>query len=94
MDPVKELGAKEIQGVLNTDGPTRYAHFVKQVADWQPVGGLRESDGWVSVLTEAVFPMFPVWPHPQYARLAAIDGWENAAQLIRSIYHPQLGPRV
>jgi hypothetical protein len=76
---VKKLRAKEIQGVLNTDGPTRYAHFVKQVADWQQVWGLRASDGWVSVSDESGIPMFPVWPHPHYAQLAAIDGWENAA---------------
>ena len=76
---MKKLNAQEMTGVLEADGPTRYAHFVKQVADWQQVWGLRASDGWVSVSDESGVPAFPVWPHADYARLLATDDWASAS---------------
>jgi hypothetical protein len=78
MNQRKRVRDEEIAGVLRTDGPTRYAHFVAQVADWKLVWGLRASDGWVSVSDESEVPMFPVWPHEPYAQLLATDSWAEA----------------
>ncbi|MGJ7501467.1 DUF2750 domain-containing protein [Variovorax sp. ZT5P49] len=74
---MKRLHEQEISAVLKTDAPTRYAHFVGQVADWEVVWGLRGPDGWVSV-ADTEGPMFPVWPHEPYARMLAVDLWANA----------------
>ncbi|MDQ0038088.1 hypothetical protein J2W30_005875 [Variovorax boronicumulans] len=75
---MKRLHEQEIAAVLKTDGPTRYGHFVGQVADWEAVWGLRTPDGWVSGSDETNGPMFPVWPHEPYARMLAVDLWANA----------------
>jgi hypothetical protein len=74
----KKVSQEEMAGVLSTDGPTRYHHFVKQVADWQLVWGLRGEDGWVSMGASTEEPAFPVWPHEAYAKLSAVDEWTNA----------------
>ena len=74
----KRLSEKEMAGVLSADGPTRYEHFVKQVADWQLVWGLREDDGWVSMGLSSHEPAFPVWPHEAYAQLCATEAWASA----------------
>jgi Protein of unknown function (DUF2750) len=75
---MKNLSAEEIASVTRQDGATRYAHFVKQVADWQQVWGLRAEDGWVAVSDDSGASMFPVWPHAEYARLLATDDWQTA----------------
>jgi hypothetical protein len=75
---MRKLSAKEIAGVLATDGPTRYAHFVKQVADSEQVWGLRTEEGWVSVGDDDGNSMLPVWPHPDYAAACAVDEWDDA----------------
>ena len=74
----KRVTDEEVAGVLKTDAPTRYSHFVGQVADWESVWGLRAPDGWVSVSDDSEVPMFPVWPHEIYARLLATGAWANA----------------
>lgn len=76
---MKQLREEEIAAVLKADGPTRYSHFIGQVADWEAVWGLRSPDGWVSASDETGTPMFPVWPHEPYARLMAVDAWAQAA---------------
>src|SRR5262245_5606365 len=71
----KRLSEKEIEGVLSAEGPTRYEHFVKQVADWQLVWGLRQDDGWVSM---GLSNDEPAWPHEAYAQLCATEVWASA----------------
>ena len=78
MSATKELREQEIAGLLKADGPARYAHFVSQVADWELVWGLRAPGGWVCLSDDTEVPMFPVWPHEEYARLLATGDWANA----------------
>jgi len=75
---MKRLQEQEISAVLKTDAPTRYAHFVSQVADWEAVWGLRGPDGWVSASDKTEPLIFPVWPHEPYARMLAVDLWASA----------------
>ena len=75
---MRKPSPKEMRGVLACDGPTRYAHFVKAVADAEQVWGLREPDGWVAMSDESGGSMFPVWPHAEYAQLLATESWANA----------------
>jgi len=74
----KQLSKDEVAGLLAADGPSRYEHFVKQVADWQLVWGLRDEDSWVSMGLSPDEPAFPVWPHEVYAGLCATETWANA----------------
>jgi hypothetical protein len=78
MSATKKLREQEIAGVLKADGATRYEHFVSQVSDWELVWGLRAPDGWVSISDNTEEPMFPVWPHEEYAHLLATGAWANA----------------
>lgn len=95
--PAKQLGEREIAGVLATDGPSRYEHFVKQAADWQLVWGLRAAGGWVSMADGRETAALPVWPHEAYARLLAIDAWADAEPTAIEVhewiddYLPELG---
>jgi hypothetical protein len=65
---------KETEQVSALDGPARYAYFIKQVADWDQVWGLYAKDGWASASHEAG-AAFPLWPHPEYAKLQAQGQW-------------------
>ena len=67
---------KEIEQVSALDGPARYAHFIKRVADWEQVWGLHTRGGWALADSEGV-EAFPLWPHPEYAKLQAQGQWQN-----------------
>lgn len=69
---------KEIEQVSALDGPARYAHFIKRVSDWEQVWGLHATDGWASAGCEGV-ETFPLWPHPEYAKLQAQGQWQGYA---------------
>lgn len=78
MNQRKHIRDEELQNILRRDGPTRYAHFIAQVADRELVWGLRGADGWVSMSGAEGILMFPVWPHEAYARLFATNDWSEA----------------
>jgi hypothetical protein len=67
---------KEIEAVLTLDAPTRYEHFVKQVADRDTAWGLW-SEGWAMGADDQGNPTFPFWPSPEYATLCAKGKWEG-----------------
>lgn len=71
------VSPKEIEQVSAFDGPARYNHFIKRVADWQQVWGLHADDGWASASSEGI-EAFPLWPHPDYAKLQAQGQWQDS----------------
>jgi hypothetical protein len=71
------LSRKEFLAICALDGSGRYRHFVKRVADWQKVWGLRNESGWVAAMDDEGNPGFPVWPHPEYAAACAVDEWKD-----------------
>ena len=75
---MKPLHPREIEGVLALDAPSRYQHLVKQVADKEELWSLRADDGWVAMGDDAGNNTFPVWPHPDYARMFATGDWASA----------------
>ncbi|WP_143006587.1 DUF2750 domain-containing protein [Aquimonas voraii] len=77
MQTKRALGQKELQAVLALAGPKRYAHTVKQVADWQQVWGLRDEGGWASAADERGSPAFAIWPHSEYARVCVGGDWST-----------------
>lgn len=68
------LSPQQIAAVLALDGPARYKHFIKQVADHQQVWGLY-SDGWATGATSSGEVILPFWPAAEYATLCAVDEW-------------------
>jgi len=74
----KKISDKEFEDVTALTGPERYSHFVRQVADFQELWGLRTPDGWVSMGNDAGAKTIPIWPHRRYAE-AFIEGqWSDA----------------
>lgn len=71
---MKAPSDKELQAVLNLDGPGRYRHFVKRVADFAEVWSLW-NDGWALMGDESAGQLIPVWPHSRYAELCATGQW-------------------
>lgn len=73
-----DLRPEEFEAVLRLPAPERYAYFVKRCGDWEEVWGLRDDRGLVTAEDEGGQVFMPIWPHAEYARACALDGWENA----------------
>jgi hypothetical protein len=67
---------KEIESVLRLEGPQRFAHFVKRMADEQRVWGLWD-DGWASMEDDDGVMVLPVWPAREYAELFVNGDWSS-----------------
>ena len=67
----------EISAILALPGHSRYEHFVKRVADWEELWGLKDNDGWVTSVNNAGEKSIPFWPHPEYAHMCAEGSWER-----------------
>ncbi len=68
---------KEIEAVLELEGPKRYAHWIKKVADQQEVWSLWHECGWALAGDDAGHELVPVWPHSKYAILSAVGVWAD-----------------
>jgi hypothetical protein len=73
----KPLRVEQLRAVLALPGPKRYEHFIKQVADTQRVWSLWDESGWVCSTTEEGTNLLPLWPHLDYASLAAAGEWQG-----------------
>ncbi|MBC5768491.1 DUF2750 domain-containing protein [Ramlibacter albus] len=69
---------KSFEAVLRLQGPKRFEHFVKVVADREQAWGLFQ-DGWALAADDEGFSVFPLWPAAEYAELCARDEWRNYA---------------
>ncbi len=72
----RKLHPKEIEAVVALDGPARYEHFIKQVADRNVAWGLW-NDGWAMGADDEGTPTFALWPAREYAELCAKDEWDG-----------------
>lgn len=71
---MRRASRKEIEAILRLDGPARFSHFVKRVADAEEAWGLW-SDGWALMATSEGAGVFPLWPGAEYAELVANGEW-------------------
>jgi hypothetical protein len=71
------LTKTEFEAICALEGPQRYEHFIKRVADWESVWGLRDEEGWVAAGDDEGNSGFPVWPHPDFAAACAIEEWAD-----------------
>jgi hypothetical protein len=65
----------EIENVLRQNNETRYVYFIKRVADWEEVWGLKGEDGWVLSADDAGNQVAVFWPFKEYAKLCATGAW-------------------
>ena len=65
---------KEIRAVLELDGPGRFRHFLKRVADSETAWGLW-SDGWALMANDDGTSVLPLWPAREYAELCRTGEW-------------------
>jgi hypothetical protein len=70
-----KINDQEFAAVSRLSGRERYGHFIKRVADWEEVWGLRDEEGWAAVGDDEGRSCFPVWPHPRYAEALATGEW-------------------
>jgi hypothetical protein len=73
-----ELSDREFEAVLSLDGPARYDHLIRRIADGEEIYGLRDADGWMLAADDTGRECMPVWPHPRYAAACAQDSWAAA----------------
>lgn len=86
MDTPYALTPQQHDAVASLDGPLRYEHFIKRVADTQLVYGLRTGDGWVSACGDDGAEALPLWPHPDYAMACATGEWEGSTPAEIDVY--------
>ncbi len=72
-----KMNDKEFAAVLSSPAERRYEYFIKRVADWRQIWGLRGTDGWVVSGDKEERIVFPVWPHPRFAQACATNGWSG-----------------
>ena len=73
------INRREFESVCALAPQRRFEHFVKRVADWEEVWGLKNGKGWVLLATPDGEEVAPFWPHPDYAQACAVDEWEDCA---------------
>src|ERR1044071_1424647 len=70
---------KEIQALLQAPANKRAEYCIKHIVDEEQVWSLANHDGWVLTATDEGREVVPIWPHPKYAKVAAIDEWSDCA---------------
>lgn len=69
------MNAKKNDNILKLSTEERYDYFVRKVADFEEVWGLKENDGWALLGDNNGRVLFPVWPEKEFAEICAIDTW-------------------
>jgi hypothetical protein len=70
---------KEYESVVELPSNKRYEYFVKKVADWGEVWGLKDASGWVVLGDEEENVFIPVWPHQRFADAYSIQAQIGAS---------------
>ena len=71
---MRRVTQQEMAAVLRLDGPARYAHFVKFVADTEEVWSVWQ-DGWALFEDDGGRRLFPLWPAKVYAEACCSGEW-------------------
>lgn len=72
------LSLGKIRNVLELSSNERYLYFVRKIADFEEVWGLRGDSGWLTVHGANPDQVgFPVWPELEFAELCATDEWHG-----------------
>ncbi len=77
-----KMHQREFDSVLKLDVNSRYKYFIKRVADWKEVWGVKAGDGWVMVGDSEGHEAMPVWPHARFADAYAEKNGGGKAEMI------------
>lgn len=66
----------EFEAVINLQAKKRYEYFIKKVVDSEEIWALYD-DGWATTTDNAGRILIPFWPKKEFAKVCAIDSWEN-----------------
>ncbi len=75
LDDPWELSPAEIARVLRSHSEARYSYTVNTVREHARLWCLAADDGWALGLDPSDKAVFPVWPHPAFAREVATGDW-------------------
>ncbi len=70
---------QEFHAVSALTATARYEYLIKRVADSEEIWSLRNSEGWVMSGDDNGRELFPVWSHPRFASVVAVDEWADCA---------------
>jgi hypothetical protein len=73
---MRQVTQKEMEAVLQLDGPSRVERFVKVVADTETAWGLWD-DGWALMEDDRGRRSFPLWPALEYAQACSTGQWST-----------------
>lgn len=74
---VWKMNDQEFAAVLGLPPERRYEYFIKRVADWRQIWGLRGTGGWAIAGAQDEQIVFPVWPHPRFAQACVAAHWSG-----------------
>ena len=63
----------KIDNVINLTASERYDYFIRKVADFEEVWGLKDAEGWALMGSEEQV-LFPIWSEKEFAELCK---WNN-----------------
>ncbi|WP_082219266.1 DUF2750 domain-containing protein [Massilia sp. NR 4-1] len=80
------LHPKKIAALLAAPGPVRFDHLITQAADSETLWGLKNAEGWVSLVNNVQAGGFVIWPHPDFAQACATGDWAGCEPAAIDIY--------
>ena len=68
----------KIDNVINLTASERYDYFIRKVADFEEVWGLKDAEGWALMGNEEQV-LFPVWCEMEFAELCKWNNYQPTA---------------
>lgn len=62
-----KVNPKEFEAVIGLPASVRYDHFIKKVADFEELWGLKDEEGWSIAKDPDGCEVMLIWPHSKYA---------------------------
>ncbi len=90
------MNTKKIDNVLKLSTKERYEYFVRKVADFEEVWGLKENDGWALLKDNDGKIIFPIWPEKEFAEICAVDNWSKYKPIAITLndFLEKLSPKI
>jgi Protein of unknown function (DUF2750) len=73
-----KITEKELEHVSALEPYERYKYTIKRSVDNELFYSLKSKDGDWALSTVKERDLFPIWPFPEYAKSALVDGWANS----------------
>ena len=71
------LSDRQFESIQKLPDHERYDYFLKKVARWEQIWSLHSPQGWVELSSTDGEECLPIWPHPDFAKIWAVDDWSD-----------------